>query len=512
MDGLKDFKENEAKRILGKNSVTAEEIEKVFEVYGTFDFFNEYLVDGAILTCDQSTRKLKRVKRGGRSLIFSVIDNGIKSGEAQVDADKVLGKLTVTHLEKAKAGDKKYATTVERYYGSNIPCFGNCNNEQYNDVENKKLMEEGVKDNKHGTCKYLISITDDWEDDDLSKEPQKFNTSAGMKDALTMRNSLFCSHGGWIYPVTSGQSDYNKEEAMKFAMSMMDAYLAGLLSEEEVEKAVRFLGLVLPEIAQIEEGWGHAGEDDKFDTYIKAWTHYWNQKIENGELYKDSKIVIRQEVVKAIIMRESSWGTEGDMNTKRDVMQVLHPGDFGLWILSGYDPGLLGMYHQGNDEPKVVWRKDGEDYRNATMRNSFNYYTDDNKPSDQRVTTTEQGELGEGLGILRNNVITVIGVKESVKIQESDAWKKQMNKKNPMGEYLIHYDRVTPNMSIACGVRYLAYKTKEAGGSEIGGVRGYNGKGQEEKTGINDAYAIDINKHLDHLINSDGQPVRRLQE
>ena len=122
-------KENEAKRILGKESVTDEEIEKVFEIYGTFDFFNEYLVNGAILTCDQSTRKLKKVEKDGRSHDFSVVDNGIKAEKAQVDEDKVLGKLTVTQTNSAKTGEQKHATVADHCYDKNVPCFGNCNNE-----------------------------------------------------------------------------------------------------------------------------------------------------------------------------------------------------------------------------------------------------------------------------------------------------------------------------------------------------------------------------------------------
>ena len=141
-DILDISKENETKRILGKDSVTKEEIEKVYEIT-EWVIFNEYLVDGAIITCDQSTKGLKRVKRNGRGLNFSVTDNGINAGKVQVDADKILGKLVVTNLEKAKAGGKKYATTIDNDYDDNIPCFGNCNNEQYNDDEKKKINGKG---------------------------------------------------------------------------------------------------------------------------------------------------------------------------------------------------------------------------------------------------------------------------------------------------------------------------------------------------------------------------------
>lgn len=496
---------------MGKDSVTKEEIEKVYEIYGMGDFFNEYLVDGAIITCDQSTKGLKRVKRNGRGLNFSVTDNGINAGKVQVDADKILGKLVVTNLEKAKAGGKKYATTIDNDYDDNIPCFGNCNNEQYNDDEKKRLMEKGVKDNKHGTCKYLISITSEWEDDDLLKAPQKFDTSTGMKDGLTMTNSLFCAHGGWIYPVTSGQSDYNEDEAKKDAISIMSKYLDGFCTEEEVEKAVQFLGWVLPEIAQVKEKkigeaedawekeWKKYWKDDKFDPYIKAWTYYWNET-----KFPNKDMEIRPEVVKAMIMVESGWGTGTTQNSGRDVMQALYPGDYALWLLSGYNPTQKGMSHAGKTEPAVVWAKDGMDCNAASMRVQdyvYMYSGEESDPS-KGITMTEHIGFKNGLGILRDNVITVITSDDSAKIKKL---------KGSEGEYLIHYDRVTPNMSIACGVGYLAFNMED-GGSEEEGVRQYNNGGKESKTGIKDAYVKDVNEHLDYLILNDGKSVQGLQK
>lgn len=516
----KTNQENETKRILEKESVTAEEIEMVFELYGEEDLFKEYLVNGAILTCEQSTRKPKEVKVQDEVLDFSVTDNGITAEKVSVDRDKVLGQLTVTQTKRAEVRGEKHATTVDYCVERNVPSFGNCKNMLYNGSEKEKLLEGAAKDKIHGNCKYLINIMDEWEDEDLQKSPLQFDTRAGMKDGLTMTNMLFCSHGGWIYPVTSGQSDYNKQEIMQLMMRKMKAYLDGDLSEVEVEKAIKYLSLFLPEIASVKEKkpeeqddwekeWADKWKDDKFDSYIKAWTYYWNQKIEKGEIYKNSQIVIREEVVKAMIMRESSLGEiteKNKMNTNRDVMQALHPGDYALWILSGYSPRQHKenggkMYHWGEDE-YVVWAKDGTDYKAASMNSDDRF--DEN--------ATEQGELEKGLGILRENLISVVSEQEAEAIKKTDAWKNLDSPKDPKGEYLIHFDRVTPNMSIACGVRYLAYHIKEAECSELGGVRGYNGDGTENKTGEKDRYAKDINTHLEHLIDSDGKPVERLQE
>lgn len=75
------------------------------------------------------------------------------------------------------------------------------------------------------------------------------------------------------------------------------------------------------------------------------------------------------------------------------------------------------------------------------------------------------------------------------------------------GEYLIHYDEVTPNMSIACGAGYLAYLMNDdrSGGSEKKGVRSYNGGGKQGKNGVEDAYVKSINENLGCLGSEEGE-------
>ena len=48
-------KESEAKRILGEEQVSDAEIEKVFQEYAEEDKWRQYLVNGAVLTCNQAT-------------------------------------------------------------------------------------------------------------------------------------------------------------------------------------------------------------------------------------------------------------------------------------------------------------------------------------------------------------------------------------------------------------------------------------------------------------------------
>ncbi len=495
MSRLEEIKKNEAQRILGKESVTAEDIEKVFEVYGEEDLFYEYLVNSAVLTCEQSTNETQNIKVRDKVLDFSVMDNGIMAGGVPVDKDKVLGNLIVTQTKRAEIRGEKHATTVDYCVERNIPSFGNCKNIKYNDSEKERMLEGAIKDKTHGNCKYLIKIMNEWEDEDLQKLPLQFDTRAGMKNGLTMTSMLFCAHGGWIYPVTSGQSDLGVSGIDGYIMSCLGAYINGELSEEKVDKIIKLWASCQPPIAKI-VNWDHVGEDDKYDAYIMAWTYYWNRRIED-RLFDDTKFTIRPEVVKAMIMDESSWGHDSGKNVERDVMQSLYPGDYALWMLSGYDPldKEKGRCHYGIDE-KVIYaieKTADKGYVESTMfkHNKFN------------MGDVKEAKLESGLGVVRDNIITVITslCDESL---PTDVQRAE-------GEYLIYYDKITPNLSIACGIRHLVYKIKK-GGSEAEGVRGYNGDGKEGTTGKDDAYFIAINKHLEEHLALNGQPMGRLQE
>lgn len=101
--------------------------------------------------------------------------------------------------------------------------------------------------------------------------------------------------------------------------------------------------------------------------------------------------------------------------------------------------------------------------------------------------------------ILQKNVISIIDTSEGqvpAELANSD------------GEYLIHYDAETPNMSIACGIAHLAAKIENAN-SEKQGVADYNGGGAESKNGI--PYVDLIDGFLGQLGYDDGSTVELLQ-
>ena len=199
-----------------------------------------------------------------------------------------------------------------------------------------------------------------------------------------------------------------------------------------------------------------------------------------------------------MIMHESSWGTGKTQNVERDVMKALYPGDYALWMLSGYNPleNKKEMSHWGTDE-YVIYAIDETDtsgYKEPSMFGDKDFKTSDIK----------KAELEGGLGVIRDNIITVItppyGDSIPAIVQEAE------------GEYLLYYDKITPNMSIACGIRYLAYKIKAAGGSEEGGVRGYNGGGEENTTGEDDGYVNTINDFLENHLTLNGQTMEGLKK
>lgn len=75
---------------------------------------------------------------------------------------------------------------------------------KFNKMNNKSA--EAVALRKEGTCKYLMKLEEEWENYELAKEFFSFTDfETGEKPGITMTSMLFCKHGGFIYPITSGQ-------------------------------------------------------------------------------------------------------------------------------------------------------------------------------------------------------------------------------------------------------------------------------------------------------------------
>lgn len=492
----KELMEKERERIEQKNAEEGIEIDGLMQDYAKENKYQEYLVDGAVLRCTQATHNDFRVS--DEIVIKLKLDTEEK-------VEKCERTILHVHENPMYVNDMQFATVGNSLIYQNVePFCCNCLIPIDREEEKEKIIAD-EECCERGVCRHLMELNDKW--DNVLMEGVSYlkgertvgcvdiylgvNPKTVEEEGITMTSVLFCRHGGIIYPETSGQI-----RSIEEALAYMDLYLQGEVSETEIEKYIIYVsqncGLTIAKIV----GGECQGKDiqNDLDKYILAWSYYWNCKISEGK-FGDGRIAIRPDVVKAMIMDETSWGTDARHNGLNDVMQVLVPGDFALWILSGYDPTPEDKSHFGNTE-QVVWVVNEGNYQEASMRQEYNYYYDNNRT----ITTTAHNGFGDGMGILQKNVISIIDTSEEqvpAELANSD------------GEYLIHYDAVTPNMSIACGIAHLAVKIENAN-SEIGGVDAYNGGGAESKTG--ESYVSKINKFLGELGYDDGNTVKLLQK
>ncbi len=215
----------------------------------------------------------------------------------------------------------------------------------------------------------------------------------------------------------------NKQETMMlYSMGRMDDYINGRnVSEFTLSMSERYVA-AHGEYNQLPSYGINNGVDwDRYDTYILAWTNYWNERLKD---VPNSKV--DPEIVKAMIAQESSMGTKdgyggaSGQNGKRDIMQTLYEYDGAIYTLS-------------------------------KMRFRENYNKTDSDYEKFRIEGTgAYGIPDEGYGFLKP-------------IFSSD------------GTY--DKDAVNTRMSTVAGIRYLSYTTKLKDGDPLEGVGRYNGGG-----------------------------------
>ena len=166
----------------------------------------EYLVDGAILTCTGS-RKEKVTINCKTYEDYSEQDESIGNEiDLSLYANKVLRRLVVTENPTSEVNGLKYATINDCAKEDNINYFGNCiwppdNAEEIQEFESHTSLEC-----KEGTCKYLMNLEEHWDNFEIGQSFLNFpDDDSVKKPGITMTSILFCKHGGFIYPITSGQ-------------------------------------------------------------------------------------------------------------------------------------------------------------------------------------------------------------------------------------------------------------------------------------------------------------------
>lgn len=151
-----------------------------------------YLVDDAVLKCTRCTMEPKKP--------FG------KDFTAPEGSDKVILKVTKNKRYLNGAG-QYFATIADSKKFDNIQPFGNCDNPPDRDDEKKALIMAGESEEllKLGNCRYLMKLNDEWENmiSEVGYAETAELNEAGL-EGITMESILFCKHGGFIYPDTSG--------------------------------------------------------------------------------------------------------------------------------------------------------------------------------------------------------------------------------------------------------------------------------------------------------------------
>lgn len=445
----------------------------------------EYLVDGAILTCTNCTAGDIYVQNkyapplSYEAIIMykysAPIDESIDKEEIPNVEDKVLGRLKVTENPKAENNLLKFATIKDCVQEKNIPYFGNCKRkpdskmemEIFSAIHEEEKETKSFKKREEGTCKYLMKLESEWENYEIVPKFLEFiDDEKGKQSGITMTSMLFCKHGGFIYPITSGQNV--NVMTLEIALDKMTQYLNGEnISDEELDKIIEYVayncGLKVNEMVQgqfskkVDES--AYDRSQAYDSQIIAWTYYWNKKIENEFTYQ---FEINPNIVKAIIAQESSFGN-GDINKaknpSRNVMQSLSTGNSTVWVASGINPYDNSVFKFGdNISYKML---DGT------------ICTDGSLPVDNLYKFTASEFNRE---------------RQKMHLEDFDVLKKIFEEDNG-GKYMVVFENVTTNMSIATGVGLLAYKIED--NKDIyTGVAQYNTK---------PGYVDLINGHLEDM-------------
>lgn len=205
-----------ASETMDKDRYTLKEVDEEICKRLQDDVYDEYLVDGAVLSCTKA-----------RWLDYKLSDGDL----IKIDdlADKIESGRPTEFLRVFEnpifSNDLRHATIADTKQGWNIMPFP-CNCMEPASPEQEKIIKANKIDcQSHGVCKYLMDLETEWENIDFDVPYAEFPNAkvsssldnelvTGISDSLlserkagiTMTSVLFCRHGGFIYPMTSGQT------------------------------------------------------------------------------------------------------------------------------------------------------------------------------------------------------------------------------------------------------------------------------------------------------------------
>lgn len=206
------------------------------------DESKEYLVDGAILTCTRCTK----TDISYEDQVYQCPVDQDESIEKEIDIskymDKVLKRFVVTENPTSESNGLKFATIADTVKEDNIPCFGNCDRLPDNDTEIQIFQNHPGRYYKEGTCKLLMNLESEWDNYEIGQAFLNFpDDDHKDKTGITMTSILFCKHGGFIYPITSGQTQNGMQYSIEDILDSVTAERIGKLHPAIRQAAINFI-------------------------------------------------------------------------------------------------------------------------------------------------------------------------------------------------------------------------------------------------------------------------------
>lgn len=193
---------------------------------------DEYLVEGAVLTCTMTTRDKKHY----RDKVY------------KVDSPWQTTTLSVTENKKFKCCDLPHATikdtkkSDDENHNNISPFRCNCMLAPYTEEE-WEALEADETCLTEGTCRALMKLNKEW--DNLPREDGDECQKISGIPSINMGSILFCRHGGIITPITSGQGKkHNFSDISEFKKEYGD-FIAEMIEKYGIQMDVAQIGKII---------------------------------------------------------------------------------------------------------------------------------------------------------------------------------------------------------------------------------------------------------------------------
>lgn len=248
---------------------------------------DEYLVDGAVLSCTSAKWGEFKLSDG------SSVQLDVARGKRKEGVPTVFLRVRENPLTESESGSYHYATVADAVKFQNItPFLCNCC-EPANSEQEQKIKENMDECRKHGVCQYLMDLEEEWENIDFGVEyesffnlgietkfgctsyieGQKVTSEEESKAGIIKTSVLFCKHGGFIYPVDSGQ-----KKIYALACTVYGDHKGGLQEEQQKANAEYIYNFLKKQGWTVEAICGVLGNMQKESSMNPGAWQYWENQ------------------------------------------------------------------------------------------------------------------------------------------------------------------------------------------------------------------------------------------